>query len=91
REPITEAELAQAKDSVLNSFVFNFQSPSQVLSRVVTYDFYDYPEDFIFQYRRAVESTTVEDIQRVAQEYLKPENLVILVVGNSEAIAGVNQ
>ncbi|MEL6223369.1 MAG: pitrilysin family protein [Cyanobacteria bacterium J06627_8] len=87
REPITEAELAQAKDSVLNSFVFNFQSPSQVLSRVVTYDFYDYPEDFIFQYRRAVESTTVEDIQRVAQEYLKPENLVILVVGNSEAIA----
>ncbi|MEB3213740.1 MAG: pitrilysin family protein, partial [Leptolyngbyaceae bacterium] len=85
--PITEAELAQAKDSVINSFVFNFQSPSQVLDRVVRYDFYDYPEDFIFQYRRDVEATTVEDVQRVAQEYLKPENLVILVVGNEEAIA----
>ncbi|MEM7772896.1 MAG: pitrilysin family protein [Cyanobacteria bacterium P01_A01_bin.37] len=86
-EAITEEELTQAKDSVLNSFVFNFQSPSQILSRVVTYDFYDYPEDFIFQYRQAVESTTVEDIQRVAAEYLTPENLVILVVGNGEAIA----
>jgi zinc protease len=85
--PITEAELAQAKDSVMNSFVFNFQSPSQVLSRVTTYDFYDYPEDFIFQYRRAVEATTVKDIQRVAKAYLKPEKLVILVVGNDEAIA----
>ena len=87
REPITDTELAQAKDSVINSFVFNFQSPRQTLSRVVNYDFFDYPEDFIFQYRQAVEATTVDDVKRVASEYLKPDELVTLVVGNAAAIA----
>lgn len=84
--PISDQELNQAKDSVINSFVFNFQSPSQVISRLITYEFYDYPQDFIFQYRQAVEATTTADIQRAAQEHLSPEQLVTLVVGNPDAM-----
>lgn len=87
RAPITDAELAQAKDSVINSFVFNFQSPSQTLSRVVNYDFFDYPEDFIFQYRQAIEALTAEDVQQAAREHLNPDQMVTLVVGNAAAIA----
>ncbi|WP_347239471.1 pitrilysin family protein [Microcoleus sp. FACHB-68] len=85
-EPVTPAELAYAKESTLNSFIFNFADPVQTLSRLMRYEYYGYPEDFIFQYRRAVEATTIADVQRVAQTYLKPENLVTLVVGNAEAI-----
>ncbi|MGL5192718.1 MAG: insulinase family protein, partial [Chroococcales cyanobacterium] len=44
------------------------------------------PEDFIFQYRRGVEATTIEDVQRVAQKYLNPDQLVTLVVGNATEI-----
>lgn len=84
--PVTPAELAYAKDSVLNAFVFNFQSPSQTLSRLMRYEYYDYPEDLIFRYQRGVRATTVEDVQRVAQTYLKPEQIVTLVVGNAKAI-----
>ncbi|NJK38453.1 MAG: insulinase family protein [Oscillatoriales cyanobacterium RM1_1_9] len=85
-EPVQPQELAYAKDSTLNSFIFNFESPSQTLSRLMRYEYYGYPEDFIFQYRREVEATTIADIQRVAQQYLKPENLVTLVVGNDREI-----
>lgn len=85
-EPITEEELEYAKESALNSFIFNFADPSQTLSRLMRYEYYGYPEDFIFQYRRGVEETTIEDVLRVAQKYLQPENLVTLVVGNSTAI-----
>ncbi len=85
-EPVTPAELAFAKDSVLNSFVFNFEDPSQTLSRLMRYEYYDYPADFLFRYQRGVEATTAADVQRVAREYLKPENLVTLVVGNAAAI-----
>jgi zinc protease len=80
--PITAAELTQAKDSVLNSFVFNFQDPGQTLSRLLWYRYYDYPADFIFQYQKAVKATQIPDIQRVAQQYLQPRQLVTLVVGN---------
>jgi zinc protease len=85
-QPITPDELKYAQESEINSFVFNFADPAQTLSRVLTYDYYDYSEDFIFEYQRGVESTTIADVQRVAQQYLKPENLVTLVVGNTAAI-----
>jgi zinc protease len=84
--PINEEELTNAKDSILNSFVFNFQSPSQTLSRLMRYEYFGYPEDFIFKYQEAVKATTVNDIQRVAQKYLQPDKIVTLVVGNSQEI-----
>ena len=84
--PITPEELASAKDQVLNSFVFNFQDPSQTLARLMRYEYYGYPEDFLFRYQRAVKATTIEDVQRVAQKYLQPDQLVTLVVGNAQAI-----
>src|SRR6478672_1819715 len=85
-QPITAAELTYAKESVLNSFVFNFQDPSQTLSRLMRYEYYGYPKDFIFRYQHAVDTTTIEDVQRVAQKYLQPEKIVTLVVGNATAI-----
>jgi zinc protease len=86
QEPITEAELAQAKDSVLNSFVFNFQSPDQTLSRLIRYEYYDYPSDFVFQFQRGVQATTTDAVLQAAQTNLDPEQLVILVVGNTADI-----
>lgn len=85
-EYITEAELDYAKDSILNSFVFKFQTPAQTLSRLMTYEYYDYPQDFIFDYQKQVKDTTIEDILRVAQSDLKPEDIVTLVVGNQEVV-----
>jgi len=86
KEPITPEELAYAKESTLNSFIFNFEDPSQTLGRLMQYEYYGYPKDFIFDYQRQVQATTIEDVQRVAKQYLKPENLVILVVGNKALI-----
>ena len=84
--PITPQELTQAKEGVVNSFVFNFEDPSQTLSRLMRYEYYGYPADFIFKYLQGVKETTIEDIQRVAQKYLKPEDIVTLVVGNTQEI-----
>lgn len=84
--PVTQAELDQAKDSVLNAFIFNFQTPFQLIYRLMRYEYYGYPPDFIFQYQRAVEATTPEQIVRAAQTHLKPDQLVTLVVGNLSGI-----
>ncbi len=85
-EPITETELSYAKDSILNSFVFQFQHPSQTLSRLMTYEYYGYPQDFIFQYQQGVKNTSREDVLKVAQKYFQPDKIVTLIVGNENAI-----
>jgi zinc protease len=83
---VTTKELAFAKESTLNSFVFNFKDPSQTLLRLMRYEYYGYPADFLFRYQKAVAATTAADVQRVAKQYLKPENIVTLVVGNQTTI-----
>jgi zinc protease len=79
---VTDQELQTAKGAVLNSFVFNFDHPRKVLSRVVTYDYYGYPKDFIFQYQKGVEAATKADVLRVAKEHLHPGQFTIVAVGN---------
>lgn len=83
---VTDKELSYAKESILNSFVFNFQSPAQTVSRLMRYEYFGYQEDFLFQYQKQVKATTIEDLERVAQKYLQPEKLVTLVVGNNQEI-----
>jgi zinc protease len=84
--PISQDELARAQDAVVNSFVFSFERPSQTLNRVMTYEYYGYPQDFIFDYQRAIAATTPEDVLNAARTYLDPDKLVTLVVGNQADI-----
>ena len=81
-EPPTQEELGLAKDSYLNSFVFNFDSEREILSRRATYEYYGYPADFLQQTRDAIEGVTPDDVLSAAQTYLHPDDSHILVVGN---------
>ena len=79
---VTPRELEEAKDGVLNSFVFNFDSPAKTLNRAMRYEYFGYPKDFLFQYQKAIAAVTREDVLRVAKEKFLPENLAIVAVGN---------
>jgi outer membrane lipoprotein-sorting protein len=81
-DPPTEEELSLAKDSYLNSFVFNFDTKREILSRRMTYEAYDYPAGFLRQTRDRIEDVSAGDVQRVADQYLYPDESHILVVGN---------
>jgi predicted Zn-dependent peptidase/outer membrane lipoprotein-sorting protein len=83
-EPPTEEELGLAKDSYLNSFVFNFDSEREILRRRATYEYYDYPADFLQQTRDAIEEVTPDDVLSAAKTYLHPDESHILIVGNGD-------
>lgn len=85
-EPPTEAELRKAKDDLLNSFIFNYDSPEKVLGQQITLAVYGYPPDFLERYRVGIEKVTAADVARVAQKYVQPEKLAIVVVGNQSEI-----
>jgi len=84
KKPITDAEIKRAKDSILNSFVFNFDSPEKVLRERMAYEFYGYPADFLERYRAGIEKVQTADVNRVAAKYLQKDQLAVLVVGNSD-------
>jgi zinc protease len=79
---VTARELDEAKEGVLNSFVFFFDSPAKTLNRVMRYEYFGYPKDFLFQYQKAISAVTRADVLRVAKERFLPENLAIVAVGN---------
>ncbi len=81
QEEVTDEELALAKDSFLNSFVFNFESRGQIVNRLMTYVYYGYPEDFLQKVKENVEKVTKADVLRVAKAHLRPDKVQILVVG----------
>jgi zinc protease len=81
--PISDEEIKRAKDSILNSFVFNFDSPEKVLRERMAYEFYGYPADFLERYRAGIEKVGKEDVARVAAKYLHKDKLAVLVVGNT--------
>ncbi len=82
--PLTADEVKDAKDSILNSFVFNFDSPDKVLRERMAYEFYGYPADFLEKYRAGIEKVTPADVARVGEKYLHKDQLSVLVVGNTK-------
>jgi zinc protease len=83
KNPISDEEIKRAKDSILNSFVFNFDSPEKVLRERMSYEFYGYPADYLERYRAGIEKVSKDDVARAAAKYLHKDKLAVLVVGNT--------
>jgi zinc protease len=87
-EPVSEAELALAKESRINSFVFAFTNSHQILTQQVRLDYFDYPDDYLQSYRERIAVLNQDDILRVAKKYLQPDKLAIVLVGRSAEFDG---
>ena len=81
---VTDEELALAKDSYLNSFVFNFDTKGEIVGRLMTYAYFGYPLDFLQKTKENVEKVTKKDVLRVAEKYLRPDEIQILAVGRPQ-------
>ena len=79
---VTEAELNTAKESALNGLVFAFDTRAKTLQRMLTYEYFGYPKDFLQQYQKALAAVTRADVLRVAKQHLHPDAFVTLAVGN---------
>lgn len=79
---VSDDELKTAKDTALNSLVFAFDTRAKTLGRLLTYEYFGYPKDFIQQYQKALAAVTKADVLRVAREHLHPENFTVVTVGN---------
>ena len=83
-KPPSDEEVAKAKQSILNSFVFNSDSPRKVLQQQLTFEYYGYPLDWLSRYRRGIEAVTTAQVRAAAAKHLRPGEFAILVVGPPE-------
>lgn len=80
---VSASELESAKSSLINSFIFAFENTHAVVTQKMRLRFFDYPEDYLETYQEQVEVLTAEDVKRVARKYLHPDQLHIVLVGDS--------
>ncbi len=81
-EEVTDDELARAKDGILNSEVFNYDTKREILDRMVMFERYGYEPDFLQKYQEEVKNMTKAQVLEATQAVWKPDQMTILAVGN---------
>ncbi len=84
RLPFTAEELQRSKESILNSFIFRYDSKDKILLERLALEFYGYPSDFIERYRSSVDKVTTADVARVAKKYVGRDKFAVIVVGKEK-------
>ena len=87
RDRIGQRELADAKAYMTGSFPLTIETPDAIATQVLNVLFYGLPVEELQSFRERVNAVTVDDIQRVARFYLRPDRLSIVLVGNAAAFA----
>ncbi len=82
-QPVTDAEMKQTKDMIVNSFIFAYDSPRQIVGQQMQLAYEGYEDDYLETYIARIGAVSKDDVLRVAGKYLRTESLRILVVGDS--------
>ncbi len=90
REPVSIEELEQAKESLVNSFIFKFDSTDNLVERKASLELLGYPTDFDDLYMRSIQAMTASDVLQVAKERWDPAKFTIVVVGDKSALDQIN-
>lgn len=87
REKVGERELSDAQAYLAGSFPITVETPDQIATQVLNVLFYDLPVSDVGSFRERVQAVVPDDIQRVARQYVKPDRLTMVLVGNARGFA----
>jgi zinc protease len=88
KRPVTDAELAFAKEGIIRGFPSRFETTFGVAGQIAVLVDFDLPDDEFTHYQARVEAVTKADVDRAAREYITPANMSILIVGDRSQIDG---
>jgi zinc protease len=87
RDRVGTLELDNAKAYLTGSFPLTIETPDSIAMQVVTALFYGLPLQELQTFRERVNAVTVDDVQRVSRQYLRPDRLSVVLVGNAAAFS----
>jgi zinc protease len=84
KEPVADEEMETALNYYLESFSDNFQSPQATMSNFANLEMTGKPMDYYKTYRSKIQSVTKEKVMEVANKYIHPDKMAIMIVGDWE-------
>ena len=85
-QPVSDQELNDAKDYLIGSFPLRFDTNRKVASFLSQVEYFQLGLDYPDHYTELIRKIGREDVQRVAKQYLQPDKLVTVIVGNLKRI-----
>lgn len=85
-EPVTEKEITDAKSYLTGVFPIRLETQEGLVDQLVQIKMFDLPNDYLQTYRQRLQQVTIEEIQRVAAKYLKPDEAAVIIVGDAKEI-----
>lgn len=82
--PVGDAELAEARNSAVNSFAFRFETKQAALLEYIDLRLEGYPANYLDTYVESIRKVTKADVQAAAKKYIDPEKMIVLVVGDEK-------
>ena len=86
RQPIPAAEVERARNYLAMGYPGGFQSVSAIAGRLSQLIQFGLPLDYFNTYVQNVLAVTPADVERVARQYIDPENVTIFVVGDRKVV-----
>jgi predicted Zn-dependent peptidase len=87
---VTDEELETAKNQAIEVFPQVFSTAARIAGTFAQDEYTKRPADYWATYRDRIRALTADDIRSVAQKYLQPDKLVVLIVGNIDEISKGN-
>jgi zinc protease len=87
RDGLSEKELDFTKDSISQSATRQYESTRELAGMLENISKYGWADDYAERRLKQLAGFTLDDMKRMAQEYLHPDAMVLLVVGDKKKIA----
>jgi zinc protease len=84
---VSEEDLKNAKSYLTGSYALRFDTNGKIASQLLGILVEDMGIDYVDKRNALIEALTVEDLKRAAARFLKPDDLIVVVVGKPEGLA----
>src|SRR5918994_4767996 len=85
-ERVSEKEISDAKSYLTGVFPIRLETQEGLTDQLVQIKMLRLPDDYLTLYRDRVQAVTLEEIQRVAEKYVKPDQAALIVVGDGASV-----
>ncbi|HKR12493.1 MAG TPA: pitrilysin family protein [Pyrinomonadaceae bacterium] len=85
-EPVSQKEISDAKAYLTGVFPIRLETQEGLTDQLVQIKMLNLPTNYLHMYRDRVQAVTIDEIQRVAQQYVKPDEAALIVVGDGKAV-----
>ena len=84
--PVSPEEIDSARQAIIRGFPRGFETPEQIAANLEAVVTYELPDAYFNSYAQNIAAVTLDDLNRVAKQYLHPDRMAIVIVGDRKSI-----